>query len=864
VLVATDQISSFVDYTTNFYSSAGYDDVASSVSQGIFAVNESTFDIYTVVKPDPLGENDFILPIIQVVDPKKNIGALMFNIYSGTERIPLLDSIYSCIRDLDGTSQDASFGLDDIAEMCMVVTKVIKVVEDVVFRPAVVMLYPVMLEVENISAVSDDVINGRLTVTVNGKTYVHVGSASAIFHWDRMLTKSVSQETHGLDIVLNDGSNDYFYTFEDGVAVYRPDRSRMPLTRLHMSFPITSLANSDFVYELHVQVDSVFSKRYYNDGPIFACALYVGAIIFCIIQYKLYDIQITKKWAQNDQAKRNFVRYISHEIRTPLTTVSLGIRLLLRQLGSLGLLSNSSGKVSSPLPRPHQSPSSDVLLSPILSSDAKDENKGNGGVMLSRTLSRSNSRVAMRDDEVVKDSLEVLTSVEGSVQVAVLILNDLLNYDKIQNGSLEISREYLDASKLVNEVCVSFQVAAQSALINLVVKASPFDLDSRRISGSGKQWGLGISGTALGSGGGSFSKDSSTGSRGKINVDDEMGDSSFTANKYLQADEDEHGSFKEISSFPQGKPLILYGDRLKLHQVLRNLISNAIKFTPEGGLITVTGSWAPNNSVNSSFKKSTSGSHESDEYVPSGTFIVTVEDNGVGVSAENLKAVFSDGWQFKANMLQGGQGSGLGLWITKNIVHLHHGKLTCHSAGLGCGCTMRLELPVLTRRDDVRNLDMHEISQLSVAEITENKINDAENEDALNAVSDYDVEQLAGEGKCVLLVDDSTMCRKMVCRLLSSLSYECIEAKNGSECIDIITGENGDKIDFILLDFEMPIMDGPTACKILREKGYTLPVVGLTGNVLKIDTDRFLACGANAVIAKPFSLEDFLKAIKVY
>lgn len=177
---------------------------------------------------------------------------------------------------------------------------------------------------------------------------------------------------------------------------------------------------------------------------------------------------------------------------------------------------------------------------------------------------------------------------------------------------------------------------------------------------------------------------------------------------------------------------------------------------------------------------------------------------------------------------------------------------------------MRLELPVLTRRDDVRNLDMHEISQLSVAEITENKINDAENEDALNAVSDYDVEQLAGEGKCVLLVDDSTMCRKMVCRLLSSLSYECIEAKNGSECIDIITGENGDKIDFILLDFEMPIMDGPTACKILREKGYTLPVVGLTGNVLKIDTDRFLACGANAVIAKPFSLEDFLKAIKVY
>jgi hypothetical protein len=312
VLVRVDQINSFVSYVENFYSSSGYDDVAASVSKGIFAVNETNFELYTVIKPDPTGDNEFILPIIQIVEPSVNVGALMYNIYSGSERIPLLDKIYSCIRALDGTHQNTTFNLDSIGEQCMVVTKVIKVVEDIEFRPATVMLYPVMLEVENITEVNSDVLAGRIVITVNGKTYVHVGSSTAIFYWDRILTKSVSQETHGLDILLNDGINDYYYTYEDGIAVYYPDRSVEKSSRLNVAFPIASLSNSNFAYTLTIQVDNAFSRRYYTNGPVFASALYVGAIIFCIIQYKLYDAQTTKKWAQHDQAKRNFVRYISH------------------------------------------------------------------------------------------------------------------------------------------------------------------------------------------------------------------------------------------------------------------------------------------------------------------------------------------------------------------------------------------------------------------------------------------------------------------------------------------------------------------------------------------------------------------------
>jgi CheY-like chemotaxis protein len=177
---------------------------------------------------------------------------------------------------------------------------------------------------------------------------------------------------------------------------------------------------------------------------------------------------------------------------------------------------------------------------------------------------------------------------------------------------------------------------------------------------------------------------------------------------------------------------------------------------------------------------------------------------------------------------------------------------------------MRLELPVYISNDKP---DLQEI------EMTDKyKIVDVDNEKPAmmivedeNAPQVLDMEQLSGAGKCVLVVDDSTMCRKMVCRLLKRMSYECIEAKNGAVCIDIMSDQaRNSRIDFVLCDFEMPIMNGPTACKILRAKGHTLPIIGLTGNVLKVDTDHFISSGANAVIAKPFSIEDFLNAISSY
>lgn len=311
-LVGSNEIDSFVAHAADFYASSGYDDVADVVRRGVFAVNDTTFKVYRVVAPYPYGENPFILPILQIVHPRENARALMFNIYSGKDRVSGIDPIYKCLRAIH-PQQPANFSIDDIGERCMVVSKVIKLVEDVEFRPAVLMMYPMMLHVDNISDVSADFLSNKLTIEVNGQTYVHVGSLTAIFYWDKVLTQSVSQKTDGLDICLSDGSNDYYYTFEDGIAVYHAGKTLSKESHLDASFPITNtLFNVNFTYSLIIQADSTFSSKYYTNGPIFASILYMSAIAFCIVIYYLYDIQTNKQWAQNDQAKRNFVRYISH------------------------------------------------------------------------------------------------------------------------------------------------------------------------------------------------------------------------------------------------------------------------------------------------------------------------------------------------------------------------------------------------------------------------------------------------------------------------------------------------------------------------------------------------------------------------
>ena len=131
----------------------------------------------------------------------------------------------------------------------------------------------------------------------------------------------------------------------------------------------------------------------------------------------------------------------------------------------------------------------------------------------------------------------------------------------------------------------------------------------------------------------------------------------------------------------------------------------------------------------------------------------------------------------------------------------------------------------------------------------------------------------------VLVVDDSSLNRKMLCRVLRTAGYTCEEANDGQGAVNKVMakiarataggGERGGEgegskgyYDAVLMDFVMPVMDGPTATKAIRAVGYSAPIFGVTGNALDSDVDYFVRCGANAVLAKPFDFSLFKRLMK--
>jgi CheY-like chemotaxis protein len=110
----------------------------------------------------------------------------------------------------------------------------------------------------------------------------------------------------------------------------------------------------------------------------------------------------------------------------------------------------------------------------------------------------------------------------------------------------------------------------------------------------------------------------------------------------------------------------------------------------------------------------------------------------------------------------------------------------------------------------------------------------------------------------VLVVDDAASNRKIVCKILTKRGYECFQAEDGRQCVDmVLSHENFQYFDCILMDSEMPVLNGPDATADLRRRGYKQPIYGLTGNVMDTDIDFFLRCGADHIMSKPFQILEF-------
>ena len=323
-------------------------------------------------------------------------------------------------------------------------------------------------------------------------------------------------------------------------------------------------------------------------------------------------------------SKKSYVRYISHELRTPLSAAFLGLKLLTTDLKA----------------------------------------------------SRNPVDMARYD---------TLYDINMSCVAAVDILNDLLCYDKLGSGALELHEEEIVVESYVQSSLSMFTAQANESGATLQLLPLP---DNHTITENGAYTALGLN-------------------RIHLPV---------------------HGTD------------VIIADKFKIDQVLRNVISNALKFTPRGGRVTMSASFMPDiimktpapitryksisglktrdvtdTSLSVATKetrrpkpkpykwlRSSSAVHcETDlentkntKNTINGMLVIVITDTGAGISIANQGRLFKEVVQFSPEKLQAGGGSGLGLWITSGILDMHNGKISVYSEGEGCGSSFTIQLPM--------------------------------------------------------------------------------------------------------------------------------------------------------------------------
>lgn len=269
----------------------------------------------------------------------------------------------------------------------------------------------------------------------------------------------------------------------------------------------------------------------------------------------------------------------------------------------------------------------------------------------------------------------------------------------------------------------------------------------------------------------------------------------------------------------------LMGDGLRLNQILLNLISNACKFTPEGGRITVTVKEVSRQGENAYYK-------------------FTVEDTGEGMTPEMLRRLFLPFEQEGADTAQKYGGSGLGLSIAKNLVELMGGSISCQS-WKGKGTVFTVSLPFVLETDE-----------------------EAFKTAGYQAVQSPDAPEDAYDfgGRKILLAEDTGMNAEIVEELLELVNMKVDHAWDGKEAVRMFTEAQPGTYAAVLMDIQMPVMNGYEAVAAIRSSGHpqarSIPVYAMTANAFTEDVSAALNAGMNGHIAKPIDTVRLYEILK--
>ncbi|KGP80366.1 MULTISPECIES: CHASE3 domain-containing protein [unclassified Paenibacillus] len=295
-------------------------------------------------------------------------------------------------------------------------------------------------------------------------------------------------------------------------------------------------------------------------------------------------------------------------------------------------------------------------------------------------------------------------------------------------------------------------------------------------------------------------------------------------------------------------PETIVSDEMRLHQILRNLLSNAFKFTNEGEVaLTISRVGLPNPEENG---------------VEAEVIAFSVSDTGIGISEDKLLQIFDAFKQADGATARKYGGTGLGLSISQSLANLLGGSISATSRE-GQGSVFTLFLPLRREEPEVMQnsrLFLNEVA-VTVPEVHSTTGMNSTNVEMLLTP----LEKSLLNGRQVLVVDDDIRNVYALANALEQYGMNVITAQNGYECLEML--ERGEaKPDIIMMDIMMPELDGYETTRQIRERLNLkqLPIIALTAKAMKEDRDKCIAAGASDYLSKPLNMKEVLSRMKLW
>jgi CheY-like chemotaxis protein len=272
-----------------------------------------------------------------------------------------------------------------------------------------------------------------------------------------------------------------------------------------------------------------------------------------------------------------------------------------------------------------------------------------------------------------------------------------------------------------------------------------------------------------------------------------------------------------VKEYDSEIPRFLFGDPLRLRQIILNLIGNAVKFTSQGKIVF--------------------GVKKLKESAQKVTLEFTITDTGIGIEQSKLNQIFNNFEQASKETTNSFGGTGLGLAIVKQLVELQNGQIIIKSE-LGVGSTFGFVL------------DFEIPCQKNVSEIS-----------SVEEFNDLTPKKIDLKKK-ILVVEDMPLNQFLIKIILMDFDFEVEMANNGQQAIDKLEKET---FDLVLMDLQMPILNGFEATEHIRQTmKLRLPIIALTADVTSVDVEKCKNLGMNDYISKPIDEKLLLSKINAY